>query len=188
MILKDGIVLYHGSSEKIIRPDLEKCKDGKDFGKGFYLTTDKSQAESFARTTVRRKIIRKEISCEAKTGYVSSFVFHDSKNLGIFEFEKADVNWLHCVCAHRMRSLFSGVVSEYMQYDVIAGKIANDRTNPTLTLYIGGAFGSPGSAEADDMAVRLLLPEVLTNQLCFRTENGIDCLEWICSEEIPYEK
>ncbi len=188
MILKDGIRLYHGSSEKIVKPELEKCKDGKDFGRGFYLTTDKSQAESFARTTIRRKIIRKEISPDKEVGYVSTFVFNASENLNVFEFEKADVDWLHCVCAHRMHSLFSELASEYLKYDIIAGKIANDRTNPTLALYMSGALGNPGSVEADDMAVRLLLPEVLTNQLCFKTENAIKCLEWIVSEKIQYEK
>lgn len=40
MILEDGIILYHGSYCVVENPDLNKCKPGKDFGLGFYVTTD----------------------------------------------------------------------------------------------------------------------------------------------------
>ena len=56
-------------------------------------------------------------------------------------FETADFNWLHCIAAHRKRKLFDVIEKEMAAYDVIAGKIADDQTNTTLTAYIGGAFG-----------------------------------------------
>lgn len=40
MILNEGIVLYHGSYKEISDIDLNLCAKGKDFGQGFYLTTD----------------------------------------------------------------------------------------------------------------------------------------------------
>ncbi len=40
MILEDGIKLYHGSYTVVDKPELSKCMPGKDFGLGFYLTTD----------------------------------------------------------------------------------------------------------------------------------------------------
>ena len=36
MILKDGMLLYHGSYAPIDKIDLSMCASGKDFGKGFY--------------------------------------------------------------------------------------------------------------------------------------------------------
>jgi hypothetical protein len=38
------ILLYHGSNRDFNTIDLSKSKDKRDFGKGFYLTTYKSQA------------------------------------------------------------------------------------------------------------------------------------------------
>ncbi len=43
--LEDGIILYHGSYCVVEKPDLEKCALYKDFGRGFYLTTSKEQAD-----------------------------------------------------------------------------------------------------------------------------------------------
>lgn len=46
--LSDGMLLYHGSYTVVNTPDLAKCATRKDFGKGFYLTTSKKQAENSA--------------------------------------------------------------------------------------------------------------------------------------------
>lgn len=187
MILRDGIMLYHGSTEKVTMPDLQKCKDGKDFGRGFYLTTDKEQAEKFVKTSIRKKILRHEIPDGTKSGYVSAFLFHRNPKLNIFEFKKTDEMWLHCICSHRLKGFFPELLQKYKKYDIIAGKIANDRTNPTITLYLAGGFGEAGREEADKTAVRLLKPEILTDQACFRTEAALRSLEWKACEETAYE-
>lgn len=38
MILKDGQLLFHGSYVEVPFIDLNKCKQGLDFGRGFYVT------------------------------------------------------------------------------------------------------------------------------------------------------
>lgn len=43
--------LYHGSNMMIENIDLSKCKPYKDFGRGFYLTEIKEQAEKMASRT-----------------------------------------------------------------------------------------------------------------------------------------
>ena len=40
--------LYHGSTEDITKIDLSKSKPNKDFGRGFYLSAEKEQAEKLA--------------------------------------------------------------------------------------------------------------------------------------------
>ena len=45
--LSDGMLLYHGSYVVVDTPDLAKCAARKVFGKGFYLTTSRKQAEAF---------------------------------------------------------------------------------------------------------------------------------------------
>ena len=162
--LKDGFVLYHGSYCEVKEPDLAKCAKRKDFGQGFYLTTSKEQEESFLRTSIAKAIA---------TGTIETHIF-----------EKADVDWLHCIAAHRKKKMFIEVEREMARYDIIAGKIADDATNATLTAYLAGAFGTAGDKEADDFCIRQLLPNKLKDQYCFKTEAAIECLKFVKGEKI----
>ena len=47
--LTNGLYLYHGSYCEVSQPDLGMCSKRKDFGRGFYVTTYKEQAEKWAR-------------------------------------------------------------------------------------------------------------------------------------------
>ena len=96
----------------------------------------------------------------------------------------ADVDWLHCIAAHRKKKLFVDVEREMAKYDIIAGKIADDATNATLTAYLAGAFGIAGDKEADDFCIRQLLPNKLKDQYCFKTEAAIKCLKFVKGEKI----
>ena len=87
-------------------------------------------------------------------------------------FENADVDWLHCIAAHRKKKMFIEVEREMARYDIIAGKIADDATNATLTAYLAGAFGTAGDKEADDFCIRQLLPNKLKDQYCFKNDKG----------------
>lgn len=43
------MIVYHGSSEIVKRPDVLHSYRQLDFGKGFYVTSNKEQAERWAR-------------------------------------------------------------------------------------------------------------------------------------------
>ncbi len=182
--LKDGIVLYHGSYCEVREPNLAKCAKKKDFGQGFYLTTSKKQAESFLRTSIAKAIATGKIEEGQKFGYISTFELRYSEKLETHIFEEADVEWLHCIAAHRKKKMFSDIECKMEKYDVIAGKIADDATNATLTAYIAGAFGIAGNQEADDFCIRQLLPNKLKDQYCFKTKAAIECLRFVKGEKI----
>ena len=182
--LKDGFVLYHGSYCEVKEPDLAKCAKRKDFGQGFYLTTSKEQEESFLRTSIAKAIATGTIEEGQKFGYISTFEFKLSENLETHIFENADVDWLHCIAAHRKKKMFIEVEREMAKYDIIAGKIADDATNATLTAYLAGAFGTAGDKVADDFCIRQLLPNKLKDQYCFKTEAAIECLKFVKGEKI----
>ena len=110
--LKDGFVFYHGSYCEVKEPDLAKCAKRKDFGQGFYLTTSKEQAESFLRTSIAKAIATGTIEEGQKFGYISTFEFNLSGNLETHIFENADVDWLHCIAAHRKKKMFIEVERE----------------------------------------------------------------------------
>ena len=51
------MILYHGSNVAIEEIDLSLCKPYKDFGKGFYLTDIRSQADNMASRRVTHKAL-----------------------------------------------------------------------------------------------------------------------------------
>lgn len=184
MIINSGIKIYHGSYTTVEKPDLSMCGKGKDFGQGFYVTTDKEQARRFVRSSIGKAIKNGLCDDKQRVGYVSIYEFTDLNSLKIYEFESADRDWLHCVAMHRRHSLFSDELGRWAKYDVIGGKIANDNTNQVITAYINGLYGVVGSEIADRTAIGLLLPEKLTDQICLRTDKVLKRLKYITSEEI----
>lgn len=182
--IEDGLILYHGSYCEVRQPLLEKCANRKDFGRGFYLTTSKEQATSFLKTSIVKAAANGTIEEIQDFGYLSVFQVKRSHDLAVHVFDDANVEWLHCVAAHRKRRLFIETENEMAKFDVIAGKIADDATNATLTAYIGGAFGKAGSKEADDFCIKQLLPNKLKDQYCFKTAKALECLYYMESEKI----
>ena len=182
--LKNGLILYHGSYCEVRQPNLSKCAKRKDFGQGYYLTTSKKQAESFLKTSIIKALATGMINENQKFGYVSIYELNLSYQLKTHIFENADVDWLHCIAAHRKKKLFLSVEHEMENYDVIVGKIADDATNATLTAYLAGAFGTVGEKEADDFCIKQLLPNKLENQYCFKTKEAIECLKFVNGEKI----
>lgn len=182
--LKDGMILYHGSYCEVKEPDLAKCAKRKDFGQGFYLTTSKEQAESFLKTSIVKAIATGKIVDNQEFGYISKYEIKLLNALEVHVFEEADVNWLHCIAAHRKKKLFIEVEREMAKYDVIIGKIADDATNATLTAYLGNVFGTVGDREADDFCIKQLLPNKLKDQYCFKTKGAFECLKFMESEKI----
>lgn len=182
-LLKDGDILYHGSFCEVRIPDLQKCARYKDFGQGFYLTTDKKQAETFAKISTRKAIENGAVASQ-RFGVISAFRYNDNAALGIKIYETADSAWLHCVVAHRKKNVFGDILEDCSRYDIIGGKIANDATNSTIVTYMASAFGGVGSASADDICIRLLLPERLKNQYCFKSVAALNQLSFMGSEQV----
>ena len=84
-----------------------------------------------------------------------------------------------------VKAIATGTIEREMaKYDIIAGKIADDATNATLTAYLAGAFGTAGDQEADDFCIKQLLPNKLKDQYCFKTESAIECLKFVKGEKI----
>ena len=171
--LKNGVVLYHGSFCEVPVPDLQKCSRYKDFGQGFYLTTDYEQAKSFAKITTQRAVENGSLPTDRNYGFISSFVYTETEMCNSKYFETADFEWLHCIVAHRRKGSFVDELERYKDFDIIAGKVANDDTNSTIVNYMARAFGPVGSTSADSICIGLLLPERLKNQYSFRTTKAL---------------
>ena len=181
--LKNGMRLYHGSFCEVRRPDLSKCARYKDFGQGFYLTSSKKQARSFAKISTS-KAISKNLIQPQRFGVVGTYLFEADPALNVMDYPDADADWLHCVVGHRRNRFFLDVIRRCKDYDIISGKIANDHTNATIITYLDGLYGEIGSERADNICISLLLPERLNDQFCFRSEKALKALKFEGSERV----
>ena len=181
---KESLILYHGSYCEVLSPDLRQCAKRKDFGQGFYLTSSKEQAESFLKISINKARAIGSIEDCQNYGYISIFEFNPLKKLNIHIFPEANVDWLHCIAAHRKNTFFLEEERMLRNVDIIIGKIANDATNASLTAYLAGAFGIVGEKEADEFCIKQLLPNKLKDQYCFKTEDALSSLRFVESEKI----
>ncbi len=156
-------------------PDLKKCKEGKDFGRGFYITTDKNQAIKFAKLIAQRY--------GAAYGVLNEYILSDIDGLRYYAFENTDMEWLNCVVGNRRRQ-FSHLSVNWVDYDVLSGKVANDDTSTVINAYLLGIYGEIGSDKAGNIAISNLEPENLKDQLCFKTDKAISKLNFVKSEKV----
>jgi len=184
--LRDGMILYHGSYTLVEQVDLSLCSSSKDFGRGFYLTSDLEQARQFVRLSVKRqqKVRLLSESFDLRDGFISVFRFHANPSLFVYQFDSANNEWLHFITANRNPFYFPALLRKFQTTDVVGGKVANDFTSEVLQAYVGKLYGEPGTPDADRMAIRRLIPNRLKDQFCFRTEEAIQTLEFV--KGIPY--
>ncbi len=182
--LIDGMLLYHGSYTAVPEIDMNRCNAGLDFGKGFYTTTSYEQAVAFIPKSVYRNIRAEKIPADFKVndGQVSVYRLHLNENLQVKFFQEADLDWLHFVAANRNHKLFQDVFSQWKSFDIIGGKIADDDTAKTLSSYVTGVFGIPGTKRIDNFVIESLLPNRLKDQLCFKTPEAVGTLEFVRSD------
>lgn len=182
MRLVEGMLLYHGSYAEVRSVRLDLCAPGKDFGRGFYLTSDEGQARRFIKTSlVKARMVGKADPCQ-RYGFVSVFRVGSLGGVRQFEFASADEEWLRYIALNRRSSLADrlrrGSDEAVDAADVVIGKVANDTTNAVITTYLNGLYGEVGSRRAAETAIGLLLPERLKDQFCFRTEKAVSCLRF----------
>lgn len=171
----NNIKVYHGSYTEVQEPDLMKCRAGKDFGRGFYATTDKQQAIKFSKLIAARQNI--------SFGVLNEYLLSDITDLKYYAFESTDMNWLNCIVGNR-RKPYRHLAEQWADYDILAGKVANDDTSTVINAYLLGIYGEVGSENAGNTAISNLEPENLKNQLCFKTERSLKKLCFIKSEKI----
>lgn len=107
--------LYHGSNMMIENIDLSKCKPYKDFGRGFYLTEIKEQAEKMASRTA---------AIYGGEPTVTEFEFDEAAlhTLSVKTFENPDKEWALFVLANRSRNSRQPTHC----FDIVIGPVADD--------------------------------------------------------------
>lgn len=121
------MIVYHGSNVVLSEPDVEHSFRALDFGKGFYTTTVKEQAERWAK--------RKANIYGQEKGIVNVYQMREeSAGLVYKNFFDDLEDWIDFVCRCRDGK------DDYLQYDVITGKVANDKVFRVVDMYHSGIW------------------------------------------------
>lgn len=112
------ITLYHGSNVFIEKIDLTRSLPDKDFGKGYYLTDIRTQAEAMS---IRRVRIAGEGEPTLTVYSFDESQLH-SPELRVKVFDEPTEEWALFVLSNREASL-TGYTHDY---DIVIGPIADD--------------------------------------------------------------
>lgn len=124
--------LYHGSNVLIDKIDLSCSRRGKDFGCGFYLNPNKSQAMEMAVRTAQRLQEGKPV--------LNTYLFDDNlikmenSSLSVKIFDGYSVEWAKFILMNR-KNLDSKPVHSY---DIVIGPIANDTVGLQMRRFMQG--------------------------------------------------
>lgn len=153
--------LYHGSNIVIEKIDLDKSKPYKDFGRGFYLSDNESQAQEMASFKSALYGGKPEISV---------FEFDESvlcdSSLRIKIFKDYSEEWADFVFSNR-----EGTESE--NYDIVYGPIANDKIGLQIRKL------KEGNIDKKEFLNKLKYMKGITYQYYFGSETAIRFLKKI---------
>ena len=155
------MILYHGSSLEVVKPDLSHSRANVDFGRGFYVTPLYEQAVKWCGKFKRR----------GKDGVISCYEYDESREneLKILKFESYNEEWLDFIVACR-----SG---KSHNYDIVEGPMAND----TIFNYVQNFVDGKISREAFWDLARFKKP---THQISFHTAKSLTTLKFLKGSEV----
>ena len=155
------MTLYHGSNVDITQIDLSMCHPYKDFGRGFYLTDIRQQAEDMAYRRVKMTGQGSPI--------VSAFEFDEhvlhAGTLQVKIFPTVSIEWAEFVM-HNRDIQHTGFSHDY---DIVVGPVADDTVAFQLRRYVLGVISL-------ENLVNELTYKHLNNQYFFGTEKATSTL------------
>ena len=152
------MILYHGSNMSITHIDLNKSKPNKDFGQGFYLSDNETQAYEMA--VFKSMLLGGE-------PVVTKFEFDEKimidSTLRIKVFADYSEEWADFVFANREGE-------EVEHYDIVYGPIANDKVGLQIRKF------KDGTIDKTEFLTRLKYMKGVTFQFFFGSGKAINHL------------
>lgn len=159
------MILYHGTNKPFEQIDLSKSKPNKDFGKGFYLTSDKQQAIDMAKAKIDQQG-EGEVIVYA---FQLDTTFLSSGELKVKSFDTYSEEWALFILANRNNFATTPI----HDYDIVIGPIANDRVGFQLRRYIDELI------DLETLVRKLTYMKGITIQYFFGTPSAISKLKRI---------
>lgn len=155
------MILYHGSNTAINGIDLGRCRPYKDFGKGFYLTDIREQAQRMATRTAR-------MYSGNPTLTLFEFGLGEAQGNGlkVKVFDKPDREWAQFVMSNRDMN----TAQPCHDYDIVIGPVADDTIARLLRLYTENFI-------SEEQLLHELMFSKVTSQYFFHSEPAIKMLK-----------
>ena len=147
-----NITVYHVSCEEVKNPSVDANGENLGFGKGFYLTNSKVEAEALARKTADKSVIS-----------VYEFNYFKTKNVGyrFNEFETYNKEWLKFVVDCRKGKDVTA------DYDIVIAGGVNDEIADIVADYESNNI-------TEEEAVEQLRYNDVKFQICILNQEIID--------------
>jgi len=154
------MILYHGSTVIVEKPQIIISDKFLDFGYGFYTTTSKEQALRWAN--IKKNRIKSENSY-LNIYQIDDYIFSNN-SFSILNFDNPSREWLEFIIDNRRGSTMHN-------YDFVRGPVAND------TLYRVFVLFESGVLTLEETIKRLKINELFV-QLSFHSERALENLEF----------
>ena len=157
------MMVFHGSYTAVGEIDLSKGRSNLDFGKGFYVTNIRSQAEYWAERAGR---------FHKTEGVVSEFEFYErafnDPMYKVLRFANYTEEWLDFVVLNRDPS----TEEQRHDYDIVEGPVANDDVNDRIDDYLAEVVSKT------DFLSELAYHKP-THQICFCSARSLQMIKAI---------
>lgn len=150
------MIVYHGSITTVDKPDVNHSYRPLDFGKGFYVTSVREQAERWGK--------RKAALFGSEKAIINVYEMQGLMDgLRVKTFAPDLMEWIDFVCECREGK------TGYMDYDLICGKVADDRVFRVVDMYHTGIWDK-------ERALKEIKVYPAYDQIAFITQDAIERL------------
>lgn len=152
--------LFHGTGQEFDTFDLSKAQGFKDFGKGFYLTTNLAQAQKWAQRKGKM----------SGTAYIYRYNVSavDARQWNILELLQYDEKWVNYIRDCRLKGLET-------EHDIVYDRMADSRLDNISGLLQEYAMEQ---ISAQDVIRGIKWSEKSkADQYCFKTEKALSLLK-----------
>ena len=149
------MIIYHGSSVAIEKPEIRISVYNKDFGQGFYCTEFQKQAERWAK--------------RFETPTVSAYEYNSRSGLDVVTFDKMTDEWLDFIAGCRDGKTHF--------HDIVVGAMANDQVWNFIADYISGIL----TREQFWILAKFKHP---THQIAFCNANALENIRFLDSYKV----
>ena len=150
------LLLYHGSGDVVIFPEIRRMKYTKDFSWGFYCTKSYEKACRWARRKYKSKV-------------VNVYSYMEDSSLKILKFDKMTDEWLDFIGKCR-----GGYIHDY---DIVEGPMADD----TIWNFVNDFLNGNISRKVFWDYAEFKYP---TNQISFHSIKALACLTYERSDKL----
>ncbi|WP_161946578.1 DUF3990 domain-containing protein [Ureibacillus xyleni] len=182
-MLNDYLFCYHGTIKRYGEYiesngiNLDKSRFATDFGKGFYVTNNKYQAEKWAKIKYQDNIDK--FSSEDIKPVVVYFALDINKITGLSGciFEEPNLDWGNFILDCRKEGMRDGI---FHSYDFVLGHLADGKIVALLRRAISGRIDS------NEFLVGISPLSSTNTQLSLHTEKSLECIKCLGVKEIEF--